>query len=412
MMPPRENARLTQVGPGTPMGRLLRRYWHPIAHETDLEPQRPVKRIGILGEKLILFRTEGGSLGLVQESCPHRGASLYYGSLEHDGVRCSYHGWLFNCIGNCLDQPFELKSFKAKVKLQAYHVRQLGGLIFAYLGPPESQPGLPHWDILVRQDGTRCFETQPDLKCNWLQIQENAVDVTHTFYLHAELFRRVGIPDKSGFGRGMIQYGFQPFRWGIVKSWVYSGNDGEGWGNPLIFPNALRIETEMHWRVPIDDQTTRIFWVTFQPDATGSPRAAGSVVEQPPRQDPRGEYLLDTFMGQDAMAWESAGTVFDRSRENLGSSDVGIVMFRSMLKAGLRALEAQTRLPAQLNPEEEETMIDLRQWMGGYLPMSCLPDPTPVIRKPREQVFDNRHRVVRLPEPSEGAAASAGAHAG
>lgn len=151
MLTKEENAELTQVGPGTPGGDLLRRYWHPIAVAAELTDERPKKRVKVLGEELVLFRDQQGAYGLVAERCSHRGASLYYGFLEDGGLRCPNDGWLYDREGRCIEQPFEPAQsiLKHTIRHPSYPVEELGGLLFAYLGPPEKRPLLPRWDILV-----------------------------------------------------------------------------------------------------------------------------------------------------------------------------------------------------------------------------------------------------------------------
>ena len=397
------NELLTRVGPGTPCGNLLRHYWHPVGYSSELTEAGQTKRVRILGEDLVLARTGSGDLLLVQERCPHRGASLLYGFVEGSNIRCAYHGWLYNAAGECTERPFESEkaSRVCKKMIDSYATQECGGLIFGYLGPAEHKPAFPNWDILTREDGVRHFEVQDDLACNWLQVQENAVDVTHTFYTHSKYFEHLGLNDQSGFGKPFKRFGFQRFDWGIVKSWEYE-NAGRGWGNLMVFPNMLRIMTEMHWRVPVDDTTTRIVWVSFTPSSDGKPMtnaAAPKIVTQPKRTDPAGRYLMDTFMSQDAMAVETQGPILDRSQENLGASDRGIVMFRQMLLEQIEAVRAGERPIANVYADAPEA-TDLRQWMGGYLPMSCQPDPS--FRQTREfaDIFDESHLEYEIPSNS------------
>ena len=264
------NELLTRVGPGTPCGELLRRYWHPVGYSSELSKAGETRKVRVLGEDLVLARTEGGDVLLVQERCPHRGASLLYGFVEGEQIRCAYHGWLYNSAGECVERPFESEKANrvCRKMIQSYATHEAGGLIFAYMGPEADKPAFPNWDILVRRDGIRHFEVQDDLACNWFQVQENAVDVTHTFYTHSKYFAHLGMADGSGFGKPFKKFGFQQFDWGILKSWDYEG-PGRGFGNLMVFPNMLRIMTEMHWRVPVDDTTTRIVWVSFTPSADG-----------------------------------------------------------------------------------------------------------------------------------------------
>ncbi|ASL48645.1 Phenoxybenzoate dioxygenase subunit alpha [Burkholderia sp. AD24] len=397
------NELLTRVGPNTPCGDLLRRYWHPVGYSSELVEPGQTKPVRILGEDLVLARTESGSVLLVQERCPHRGASLLYGFVEGEQLRCAYHGWLYNAAGECVERPFEsVKASRVCKKLiDSYATHECGGLIFAYMGPAEHRPEFPNWDILVRSDGVRHFEVQDDLACNWFQVQENAVDVTHTFYTHSKYFEHLGMTDRSGFGKPFKRFGFQRFDWGIVKSWEYEAA-GRGWGNLMVFPNMLRIMTEMHWRVPVDDATTRIVWVSFTPSADGavvSSNEAPKIVQQPKRTDAGGRYLMNTFMSQDAMAVETQGPILDRSRENLGASDRGIVMFRQMLQEQIEAVARGERPVANVYGTAPD-MTDLRQWMGGYLPMSCQPDPS--FRQSREfsDIFDDSHLEYEIPATS------------
>ena len=169
------NDRLTRVGPGTPMGNLMRRYWHPIAASVQLDAENPTKEVRLLGEDLVLYRDSSGQIGLIEPSCAHRKANLAYGIPESNGIRCAYHGWIFNETGACVDQPSEPEGskFKEKVHIKAYKTQELAGLIFAYLGP-EPAPLLPRWDILVWPGVKYAYATV--LPSNWLQCQENSLD--------------------------------------------------------------------------------------------------------------------------------------------------------------------------------------------------------------------------------------------
>lgn len=397
MLSKEENEILARVGPGTLCGNLLRCYWHPVGIASEFTPSVTKRRVSILGEHLVLFRKPNGTFGLVGEQCLHRCASLYYGFVEERGLRCAYHGWLFDETGNCLERPFEPKAGHLSKQLVSYPVEELGGLLFAYFGPPNQKPLLPRWDILVRP-GRRKVEIQDDLDCNWLQLQENAVDVVHTFFLHSYMFFTHGMQDASGFNRPLRRYGFQPFEWGILKSWEYEGPEGAGWGNLMVFPNILRIMTEMHWRVPIDDLHTRIYWITFTPlaeDVATEPDI--EIVRQPKRTGANGEYLLDTFMSQDAMAVETQGQLVDRSRETLGASDIGIAMLRRMLREQIDRVQDGKDPIALVREPSKNTIIDLREWFGGYLPMSCAPDNTFRPERVATSIFDDNHETVEVP---------------
>src|SRR5438477_7854303 len=165
-----ENRRLTRVGPETPAGDLLRRYWQPVAMVPELSAETPTKHVRILGEDLVLFRDTRGRVGLLGDHCPHRGASLLYGRVEERGIACAYHGWLYDTEGNCLETPAELADNKLylTVKARAYPVLKRAGLYWAYLGP-EPVPALPNYDILVRRDGKLTVQQRGRVDCNYFQ---------------------------------------------------------------------------------------------------------------------------------------------------------------------------------------------------------------------------------------------------
>ena len=175
---------LPRVGPGTPGGELLRRYWQPLAASADLVDKQ-TKKVRLLGEDLALFRDRSGKLGLVAELCPHRRCSLAYGVPEENGIRCPYHGWLFDQEGNCLEQPAESpnSTFKDRIKTTAYPVREVGGLFWTYMGPGEP-PVFPLHDYLVQENTIRSIGKSM-LPINWVQAMENSLDPMHLEWLHA-----------------------------------------------------------------------------------------------------------------------------------------------------------------------------------------------------------------------------------
>lgn len=180
------NEKLTQVGKGTPMGELMRQYWHPVSAAVDLQ-EKPTKPVRILGEDLVLYKDGSGKIGLIERYCPHRRVDLSYGIPEQSGLRCMYHGWQFNEYGQCIEQPFEETvrpdgRFKEKVQIASYPVEELGGLLWAYLGPSPA-PLLPRWDLFV-WDGVLKDIGTTILPCNWLQCMENSLDPVHLEWLH------------------------------------------------------------------------------------------------------------------------------------------------------------------------------------------------------------------------------------
>ncbi|MFM8350157.1 MAG: Rieske 2Fe-2S domain-containing protein, partial [Actinomycetales bacterium] len=183
MLTVEQNEELTQVGPGKPMGELLRRYWYPIAFEQDFD-QVATKSVRLLGENWTLFKTpKGGRYGIVAEACPHRRASLTYGVVHEDGIRCGYHGWKWDFDGKCMEQPAEAdnQNFRDRVQQNAGKAEAMGGMIWVYVGPSPA-PELPRFDVFVMDGVKDCGYTT--LPCNWLQIMENAVDPHHVEWLH------------------------------------------------------------------------------------------------------------------------------------------------------------------------------------------------------------------------------------
>jgi 5,5'-dehydrodivanillate O-demethylase len=355
--------RLIQVGPGTPGGALLRRYWQPLCVAAELSAEKPKKRVKILGEELVVFLDSQGQYGCVAEACSHRGVSLYYGFVEDGGIRCSYHGWKYGLQGECLEQPFEPRSFKQNIHHPGYPVQKLAGILFVYMGPAPA-PLLPRWDVLVRTDGNRKIELHPVLNCNWLQAQENTADTVHTYYLHGHMMKTLGLKGGEFYYRPVERYDWEYCEWGIKKVVVYGGDQPEEEVRPpLLFPNMLRVPQgpieSLHWRVPIDDSHTRIIWMGFTPsrDGSGMSEDADPPFEQlPSMMTADGDYELNGFYEQDKMAWETQGPVFDRTKENLGATDRGIIMLRKLLDEQITLVE-QGKDPLALIRDPEKNRI-------------------------------------------------------
>ncbi|HLG73665.1 MAG TPA: Rieske 2Fe-2S domain-containing protein [Chloroflexota bacterium] len=412
MLTKEANERLTRIGPGTPMGEVMRRYWFPVATVSDLDrdPARPVR---ILGEQLVLFRTDDGQLGLVQERCPHRGASLAYGIPEDGGLRCCYHGWLFDRQGHCAEQPGETGSEKLEagseapshlprgrasckdtVCIQAYPVQELGGLIFAYLGPAPV-PLLPRWDLLVRDDIEREIGFV-ELPCNWLQIMENSVDPVHTEYLHSRYtnyrLRKQGKPPVAA-ERHHKQIRFEVFEYGIRKFRLHEGEseDSDDWqlGHPILFPNVLAIgdsrTAHLQFRVPIDDEHTLHFWYWTRPRPLGAPPqdVHDIRVAENPYKEADGAFRVDNVNGQDMMAWVTQGPIADRTDERLGVTDQGIILLRRLWEEQIeRVARGEDPIGTVRDPAKNFPMIDIpreRQAFyvaGGYVDSSADLVPT------------------------------------
>ena len=189
MLSPEENELVTRTDAGTPMGEVMRRYWMPAALASELpEPDCPPIRVRLLGEKLVAFRDSQGRVGLIDEFCAHRRASLFLGRNEESGLRCVYHGWKYDTRGTCLDMPNEPaeSNFKHAVRLKAYATAELGGLIWAYMGSPEKIPPLPKFEWTQVPENYRHLSKMWQ-ECNWLQALEGAIDNAHAGFLHRAL---------------------------------------------------------------------------------------------------------------------------------------------------------------------------------------------------------------------------------
>jgi 5,5'-dehydrodivanillate O-demethylase oxygenase subunit len=344
MLTREENEMLTQVGRGKPAGEMLRRYWMPVACVGELTDEKPIKAFRLLGEDLVVYRDRKGRYGVVGERCPHRSASLAFGRVDEEGIRCPYHGWKYDCTGRCIEQPAEPEAggFKDKIKHIAYPVEKLGGLLWAYLGP-EPRPLLPRWDVLCWENGKRWIEKHSIYNCNWLQPMENSVDPSHLYWLHGDTAHLAPTMDHYE-----EEHEFTPFAHGIMKRRVTPGRKPGDPPivdqHPLLFPNTLRhvfrekllsgsVRHNLQIRVPVDDAHTQVFVVYFTPNDTDhSPADGDTPWEYFPIRNEKGEYRLEHVLVQDAMAWETQGAPTDRTKEHLGVGDEGIILLRKVLR--------------------------------------------------------------------------------
>lgn len=347
MLSKEENELLTHVGPGTPAGDMLRRYWWPVGLTEDVRPKGPPVKARLLGEDFVLFRDGQARLGLLALHCSHRGTSLEFGRVEDTGIRCCYHGWLYDRSGKCLEQPAEPEdsSFKDRIQHPAFHAQDAGGLIFAYIGP-DPAPLRPGYDLLVRNDGCRVVGGGEEF-CNWLQRAENSADGGHSIALHA-----AGYPNMA-MKRPNIKW--EPTRFGIRETtWV------QGVTKPRIthflFPSHVRHSAArvgeqprqvIRFRVPADDFTTNTFWIDFYPHKDGHPTQAVALRTKGFRKSTPGVYerVEDGWWNlpdreQDRVAQESQGVIADRTKEHLASSDEGIIMLRKMIRDAIDAVRA------------------------------------------------------------------------
>jgi len=378
-----ENELITRVGPGTPMGNFMREYWVPalLSSEVPAPDSDPV-RVLLLGEQLIAFRDTNGKVGLIQNNCPHRGASLFFGRNEEAGLRCVYHGWKFATDGSCIDMPNEPaeSDFKQKVKAVAYPTQERGGIVWTYMGPRQQPPPMPDLEGNMQPDSdksARCTQ----LPCNWLQILEGDIDTTHVGFLHYG-----GLRADDQIPGSFSEYQLR------VKTAHFEVIDTEGgaaygarrpatddqaywriaqWCFPFYTftpPGVLGTKKGGSARVPMDDNHTMTFTMTSgRPRLTNTQQGSSPFFLQPmqpnttdwygrwrPVQQPDNDYLLDRsaqrrndgydgFTGikgvgmQDAAMTTSMGRIYDRSQEHLGTTDAMVIRVRRRLITAVQA---------------------------------------------------------------------------
>jgi len=379
MLRTQDNEFITRTGPRTPMGQLFRRYWTPalLAEELPANDCPPV-RVKLLSERLVAFRDSKGRYGLIDEFCPHRGVSLWFGRNEECGLRCPYHGWKFDFTGQCLEVPSEPEEsgFARKIKLTSYPLVERGGILWTYMGPPEHQPLLPEWEFAMVGPEQR-FVSKRLQECNWLQAMEGGIDSSHVSWLHRDNINK----DPLFKGAKGNQYNLSDARpmFEVVESpgGLYIGarrNAEEGnyywritqWVMPsfTMIPPRGQHSVHGHFWIPIDDEHCWAWSYDFHP-VRALTQAEREAMRQGkgihaltvpgtyrPVANKDNDYLIDraaqlrgdTYSGvegiamQDASLQESMGPVVDRSKENLVSTDNGVIMARHRLIRAAKAL--------------------------------------------------------------------------
>jgi phthalate 4,5-dioxygenase oxygenase subunit len=390
MLKHEQNELLTRAGPGTATGQLFRRYWLPALLASELpENECPPVRVKLLSERLVAWRDTDGHLALMDEFCAHRGVSLWFGRNEEHGLRCPYHGWKYDHTGQCIEVPSEPteSGFCSKIKLTSYPLVERGGVLWAYMGPPEQQPPLPEWEFaMVPPD--RTFTSKRLQECNWLQALEGGIDSSHVSFLHRGELNS----DPLFKGSKGNQYNLNDARpvFEVVESpgglLIGARRNAENgnyywritqWVMPsfTMIPPRADHPVHGHFWVPIDDENCWAwsfdYKVTrpFSDQELASMRAGKGIhVEYVPgtfrpKQNKDNDYLIDraaqkrgaTFSGvfgiamQDASLQESMGPVIDRTKENLVSTDNGIIMARHRLLRTVKALVEKGVAPAGID---------------------------------------------------------------
>ena len=351
---PREDPELTHVGPDTPCGEYLRRFWQPICFTDELRDLP--RRVTILGEELVVFRTGRGAIGLLELHCPHRGTSLEFGLLSAQGIRCCYHGWLFGVDGTLLETPGEPATSTLKDRLchGAYPTHEYQGIVFAYLGPPDTQPPFPIYDSFTRP-GYRLIPGQKYYyPCNWLQILENAMDPVHTVFLHTivsgsqftDEFGKVPVLDFLETPIGMLYIATRrvgQHLWARMVEIVAPNLQqvAPGWEDahqvhPFSGPMLSR------WIVPVDN--TQTMFVEFRHVSETAGVTPTWVTDQQvmlPGQLPETDsYEASQRHPGDYEAQVGQRPIAIHGLEHLGATDRGVLLFRQYLRRGLRAVQA------------------------------------------------------------------------
>ena len=379
MLKKEHNDLLTQTGPGTPMGRLFRSYWIPALLAEELpENDCPPVRVKLLSERLLAFRDTKGRYGLIDEFCAHRGVSLWFGRNEDCGLRCAYHGWKYDVTGQCIDMPAEPETsrFADKIKLQSYPLIARGDVLWTYMGPADTQPPPPHWEF-VTVAPPQTMTTKRLQESNWLQAMEGGIDSSHVPFLHRSdlntdpLFRGAkGNTYTLTDTRPVFEVVESPG--GLYIGARRNAEDGNyywritQWVMPSFTMIPPRGDHAIHghlW-IPIDDENCWTWSYDYHPiraltDEEVAAIRAGKGIHVKyvpgtyrPFANKDNDYLIDrsaqkagrTFSGvegfamQDASLQESMGPIVDRTKENLGTTDSGIIMARHRLLRAVKEL--------------------------------------------------------------------------
>ena len=387
------NELLVRTGPGSPMGDLFRRYWLPALLAWELpEPDGAQVRLKLLGERMVAFRDSQGRLGLIDEFCAHRGVSLFFARNEECGLRCPYHGWKYDVSGQCVDVPSEPaeSGFCQKIKLKSYPMIERGGVIWVYMGPADQQPPPPEWEFATVPT-EQSYTSKRLQECNYLQAMEGGIDSSHVSFLHSGALNTD--PLFKGSKGNQYNLGDKKPVFEVVESegGLYIGarrNAEDGsyywritpWVMPCFTMVPPRADHPMHghfW-IPIDDENCWAWSFDYHPvraltelerQAMEAGKGIHVAVDKNFRafQNKDNDYLIDraaqkagrSFSGvegfgmQDASVQESMGPIQDRTKENLVSTDNGIIMARHRLMKAARELAAKGTPPPGRDPAHQ-----------------------------------------------------------
>jgi len=385
------NDLLTQTGPETPMGQMFRRYWIPalLARELPENDSAPV-RVKLLGERLLAFRDSKGRYGLIDEFCAHRGVSLWFGRNEEEGLRCPYHGWKYDVTGQCIEVPSEPaeSGFCQKIKLRGYPLVKIGDILWTHMGDPAERPPMPEWEFArVPEDQT--YTSKRWQECNWLQAMEGGIDSSHVSFLHSGSLKSDPL-FKGAKGNQYNQTDRKPVfevvdaPGGLFIGARRNAEDGHYYWRitPWVMPSFTMVPprgdhpVHGHFWVPIDDENCWAWSFDYHPTRALTHEERQAMIDGygvhnqyvpgtfRPRQNKDNDYLMDreaqkrgeTYSGvwgiamQDASLQESMGPIVDRTKENLVSTDNGIIMARHRLKRAVTAMLKSGATPPGIDP--------------------------------------------------------------
>jgi phthalate 4,5-dioxygenase len=432
-----DNEALCRVGPGTLMGNLLRRYWTPAMLASELpEPGGAPVKVRLLGEDLVAFVDDEGKVGLVDQHCPHRGASLYFGRNEDCSLRCVYHGWAFDTEGNCTDMPSEPRPFADRIKLTAYPVKVSGGIVWTYMGPKESMTDFRDFGTETLPEGS-IYANKEWSSANWVQAMEGNIDTAHISHLHQ--FNGIDdIPDdgtdEPGYPSNAQSWKFwrhdRAPRLEVEDTWYgyrYAGirTTPNGHTHVRITAFAVPYSTIVAgvpftsgngMFVPIDDENCYRYFFSSQPYSNPRNLGGANLFDVAPYTTPfmnpdggeiprdliaANDYGIDRilqrtstfsgisdFVSQDLMVTESMGPIYDRSKEHLGSTDASIIRMRNILLNAARGLAEGKRPPALAGDGDFRDVLGAEKILAPGEDWRTVGTPTdPVVQEARGELL-------------------------
>lgn len=420
MLSREDNERLTRTGRETPCGLFMRKYWHPVALSEELSSKNATLPVRILGEDLVLFRSQDSRLALIGRYCPHRRTDLSYGRIEANGLRCLYHGWLMGLSGGCLEQPGEpaTSTYAAKIKHPSYPCMEKGGIIFAFLGTGEP-PTFPAFECLDADPSTY-YVTKQHHHCNYMQGLEGYLDPQHLSFLHR--FANENSPDlattsafatdvapsisveEAGFGLRIysVRKAANAGQYVRITNFVLP-NCGAFVGDPVVDPskNIKARGYSLNWAVPIDDHNHFKYVVNYRIDGpidldymqrvyadidrgnnyTTPRNAANRYMQDRASMDRIFSGMGENFFDHDKFAVESMGPVVDRSLENLASTDRAIIAARRRLLSAIEDAVQGRDVPGATHDHARNPLADMvvcaEMIAADQTPESLLRQPTP-----------------------------------